>query len=144
MELPVPNKHSSNSPRLFAILTKNTNANNQQSSSPKSNTQNSPKSYRGDSLMHSVTTLSAEKAILPEIDFAGPLGSIAQLACCRYKNPAPTNALTVQFQSIMEAHETSLHHENKNIGLNLKHSSRQTKVLTKELFVGIQYEKNDC
>jgi hypothetical protein len=61
--------------------------------------------------MHSVTTLNAEKAILPEINFAGPLGNIAQLsACCRYKNPAPTNALTVQFQAIMEAHETSIHH----------------------------------
>lgn len=42
--------------------------------------------------MHSVITLNAEENdILPGINFAGPLGNIAQLsACCRYKNPAPT------------------------------------------------------
>jgi len=48
--------------------------------------------HREESLLHSVVTLNAEeKAILTGINFAGPLGNIAQLsACCRYKNPAPT------------------------------------------------------
>ena len=49
------------------------------------------KSYTEESLLHSVTLNAEEKAILPRINFAGPLGNIAQLsACCRYKNPAPT------------------------------------------------------
>lgn len=47
-------------------------------------------SYTEDTLMHSAIALNAEeKTILHGINFAGPLGNIAQLsACCRYKNPA--------------------------------------------------------
>lgn len=54
--------------------------------------QNFLKTYTEESLLHSVIKLNAEKkAILPGINFAGPLGNIAQLsACCRYKNPALT------------------------------------------------------
>jgi len=56
----------------------------------KTHTKKNSEYHIEDTLMHSAIALNAEeKTILHGINFAGPLGNIAQLsACCRYKNPA--------------------------------------------------------